>query len=155
MEFDTGVKLKPAGRLDLDLPMDFETVCSKVSDVCRGDAKEVGDSGAGEFWLDYSSALQTRHLVVNVESAGQDRYAVKFRVGRRLGRLSDVLLMACLLLAFWCLGKTVSVAPDAGYIVGLALSVIAAGVIFYFGYGKTFGREETARLSEKLRQVGE
>ena len=106
------------------------------------------------MWLDYSNPLQTRHIVLNV-SRTDGGYEIGFRAGKRPGRIMDVLLMAFALLLIWCLGKCLTPAPQAVYIAGLVVAVIGVAATLALAYGKTFGREETARLREKLGASGE
>ena len=152
MEFDTGIKLEPAGHLMVTSDQDQESFLKSLSDILRAQGREVGDSRAGEFWLDYSTPLQTRHLVVNAEQADSG-YRISVRCGKRPGRISDVLLMGLALLALWLLGKVFTVTPQPLHIAGLILTVIAAAVLAGYVYGKTFGRKEATLLLEQVDRL--
>ena len=152
MEFDTSVKLVPTGSLKVSPGKDYEAWLEDVSTILRSVAAHVGDSRAGEFWVDYSTALQTRHIVLNVEDTGEGVYEVKFRAGKRPGRLADVLVMGLVLLGMWCLSKSFVPSPLLWHVAGAVLSLAGAAGVAAYCYGKTFGRKETAQLMEKFKK---
>ena len=150
MEFDTSLKFKNRGAYRSSSNLDMEEYCLKIWNILSPSVKHAADSGAGEFWLDYSDLMRTKHIVVNVEKEDTG-YNIKFRSGVRPGRLADVLLTAFFLLLFWTLSKVFVPQPDPLYCVGLAIGIIGIAAVLLFSFGRTFGEKETALLIDKLR----
>lgn len=150
MEFDTGIKLRNTGSYHSSCTLDTEACCRKLWKILSVQCKRAGDGGAGEFWLDYSDALRTKHIVVGVEKE-EDGYDIKFRAGSRPGRIADIVMVGLGLLIFWCLSKIFVPSPDPLYISGLAFASAALVTILYLVYGRSFGEKETKELIEKLQ----
>lgn len=75
MEFDHRIPLKETGRTSLVSDLSPEALHKRVWEICSASAAHIGEAGAGEFWLDHSDLLRTRHLVVSLslpETAGTD-----------------------------------------------------------------------------------
>lgn len=151
MEFDTLIKLRPTGSYQSSSSLGWEECCAKVWEILTPECKHAGDSGAGEFWLDFSDPLRTKHVVVNVERV-EEGYEIKFRAGSRPGRIADLVMIGLGLLIFWILSKIFVPSPDPLYLAGLAFSSAALVVILYLVYGRTFGEKQTEQLLEKLRR---
>ena len=150
MEFDTSVKLKSKGSYHSSSTMEMEPFCLKIWNLLSPTVKHAADSGAGEFWLDYSDFMRTKHIVVNIEKE-ESGYDIKFRAGTRPGRFADILLIVFILLLFWTLGKVLVPSPDPLVIAGLCCAVVGLVVVLLLIYGRTFGEKETAQLLDKLR----
>lgn len=145
MEFDTHIRLKDTGTLDLTTQASFEDVHQRLWDLFKAHCNQVGDGPRGECWLDYSKPLRTRHLVVEM---GQDEDTVhlRFRGGSKPDYLCDILIIFLVLGAFWSLSKL--------FILGF-LPAAAAAAALYFWSGKSFGEEETAQLKNQIRKAFE
>ena len=164
MEFDNRIPLKETGRISLVSDLSPEALHKRLWEICSASAAHVGDAGAGEFWLDYSDLLRTRHIVVNVpmpetdgeaegsrEAAGEPReYPVRFRAGSKLNYVGDVVVMALVLLAFWCLSKLLVPQPPLAAAAGFVAAAAAAAGLAWWA-GRNFGRRQTDELIEKIR----
>lgn len=150
MEFDTSLKLIPVGSLRVAPGKDYEAYLEDVGALLRSRVANVGEGGVGEFWMDYSTPLQTRHIVVNVENSSEGEYEIALRAGKRPGRLADVIVMGLALLLMWCLGKALVPDPSCWHIAGAGASAAGIAATLVFAYGKTFGNKEAAQLIEKL-----
>lgn len=156
MEFDNRIRLKETGHIETPSGLSPEDMHRHVWELCSDVSARVGDAGNGEFWLDFSDALRTRHLVVNlsVPEPGPDGirvYGVRFRGGSKLNYLGDVLVMALALLSFWCLSQLLVPQPPVAAAAGLVASAGAAAGLWLWT-GKNFGRKETTELIEKIKQ---
>lgn len=171
MEFDNRIHLKETGSLRLEAGMAPASLHQRLWDIFSASAAHVGDAGAGEFWLDFSDLLRTRHLVVDFpmpeedaagaeaqEAAGADSPAasmpqdcvIRFRGGSKLSPVGDVVVMALALLAFWCLSHLLVPRPPVAAVAGFVLCAAAAvGLVLWAG--RNFGRKETDELIEKIR----
>ena len=176
MEFDNRIHLKETGSLRLEAGMPPAALHKRLWEIFSASATHVGDAGAGEFWLDYSDLLRTRHLVVNLpmpeeeaedaagqedagkqeDAAGQEDAAapadciIRFRGGSKLSPVGDVAVMALALLAFWCLSHLLVPRPPVIAVAGFVLCAAAAvGLVLWAG--RNFGRKETDELIEKIR----
>ena len=159
MEFDNHITLKETGRTVWVSGLAPDAAHRHLWDIFSASSSHVGDAGRGEFWLDYSDLLRTRHLVVELtvpekgpESAdgGATKYGLRFRAGSKLNYLGDVAVMALVLLAFWCLSRLLVPHPPLAAVAGLVLSAVAAaGLVLHAG--RNFGRKETDELIEKIR----
>jgi hypothetical protein len=117
-EFDTSVRFKDSKTFTVESSKSFEEICEAVGDSSTWSptgAKEMGDGGNGEFWLNYSTSFYTRYIKVNVdrpqeESDGGDRhsYNVTISSAQTMSRLSEVFLCAFVLLFAWGLSKLFS-----------------------------------------------
>lgn len=145
MEFDTHIRLKETGTLDLTTPASFEEVHQRLWDLFKTRCNQVGDGPHGECWLDYSKPLRTRHLVVDMDQA-PDTVHLRFRGGSKPDYLCDILVIFLALGAFWSLSKL--------FILGF-LPAAAAAAALYFWSGKSFGEKETAQLKEDIRKAFE
>ena len=164
MEFDNRIHLKETGSLRLEAGMPPAALHKRLWEIFSASATHVGDAGAGEFWLDYSDMLRTRHLVVNLpmpeeeaDGAGGQEVAaapadciIRFRGGSKLSPVGDVAVMALALLAFWCLSHLLVPRPPVIAVAGFVLCAAAAvGLVLWAG--RNFGRKETDELIEKIR----
>ena len=94
MEFDTHIRLKDTGTLDLTTPASFEDVHQRLWDLFKTHCNQVGDGPHGECWLDYSKPLRTRHLVVDMEQDSEQPSSpihLRFRGGSKPEYLCDIL----------------------------------------------------------------
>ena len=158
-EFDTSVRLKEMQSLEITTPKRFEDVAAEVWAVLGASARTVGDGGGGEFWADFSSALQTRYVVCNLidmqeESEGvshANHFLVRLRAGRKPGRMVDVLLALLGIGAAWLLTRVVVPEPAFADICGLVLCMLAL-LALAAACGKPFGKKETALLKNKIKE---
>lgn len=168
MEFDNRIHLKDTGRSDLAAALSPEALHKRLWEIFSTSAAHVGDAGAGEFWLDYSDLLRTRHLVVNLSfpNGGDNgepaedapvgtkrtpvRYSLRFRGGSKLSPVGDVIVMLLALLAFWCLSHLLVPRPPMAAVVGFVLCTAAAAGLFLWA-GRNFGGKETDELIEKIK----
>lgn len=149
MEFDTHIRLKDTGTLDLTTPASFEDVHQRLWDLFKTHCNQVGDGPHGECWLDYSKPLRTRHLIVDMEQDSEQPSSpihLRFRGGSKPDYLCDILIVFLVLGAFWSLSKL--------FIIGF-LAAAAAAAALYFWSGKSFGEEETAQLKDQIRKAFE
>lgn len=152
MEFDTSIRRQTLHSFDVASPLPREAFFQAVWDCCAAQGRQVGDGGAGTFWLDYSTALQVRHLCVEITDDEPGTYHVVLSSGKRPSLLWDVLMMAAALLAFWSLGKVMRPDPPAAY--AAALGFAAAGALFLgIRSGKEFGKEEVGTLRKALESL--
>lgn len=65
-EFDTTVRRILRHELTLESPLAYEAFLQRLGERLAGEARQIGDGGNGELWLDVSTPLQTRYLVCQV-----------------------------------------------------------------------------------------
>lgn len=149
MEFDTNLKLREVARQVVPSDKSLDEFLHGLWEAASSDASYVAQPGEAEMWLDYSDKLRTRHLIVNAEAV-EGGYELRFRGGSKPGYVTDVLMMACLLCAFWLAGKAFVPDPPLIAILGAVLSLAVAGALWIFS-GRTFGKEESVKLIDKLK----
>ena len=157
MEFDTKVKQVLRCSADASSNKDLDGFCQDMWDVFKASSKEVGESGNGQFWLDYSTMLCTRYLICDVNDVtpednmeGEKRnYRIRICSAKKLGYIADV-VVALLAIAFmWCLSKVVVPEPESLYVILMVAVAAAAGLICAY-ISRPFGIREAAALKAKI-----
>jgi len=152
MEFDTSIKLKQLSSADISSPYGKEEFTEKVWNILSKYSSEIGEGGSGQFWLDYSTTMSTRHMVVDVDEKEPNLYHVTIRSGSRASRITDVCIVVLVLLAFWFLSKMFVPAAPWYYIAGLCASLLIAGALALFS-GKSFGVSDAANLMYEIQNL--
>lgn len=149
MEFDSSINLKPVATHTVVSDKDLEAFVHDIWDKSAATAKNVAQAGVSEIWLDFSDTLRTKYLSVYAEEA-EGGYKLTYKAGSKPSRIGDVVIILCLLIAFWLGSKVLVPQPPVVNIVGAIIALAIAGAVAVYS-GKAFGREEAQDLTEKLK----
>lgn len=149
MEFETNIPLVPRGKVSVETEEGLETVDKTLWDILSGDAREIGQGAGGELWADYSTRLQTRHLVLRPSSNGNG-YDIEILSGSRASRMADVVVMFMAVAAVWGVSKSMQPGASAIWTVVFIVAAVIAGLVLSLSTGKTFGVTKAPEIIRKI-----
>jgi len=150
MEFDTNISLKPREKASFRTEEDLEAFDGELWKLLSRAAKEVGQGSGGELWADYSTKLQTRHLVVRVEEGekqdGGHVHGVEVLSGTKPSRTADVVVMAMAVAAVWGVSRYSQPGASPVWCVVFVVAAAVAGLVLALSSGKAFGAAQARWL---------
>lgn len=153
MEFDTKISLRTLGRFDVVSGLEPDAFGEKIWEIARSQAKEVGEGGLSEFWLDYSDTFRTRHLVIDFDRTDEEGvYHVNIKAGRRQSTVIDIIVGFLLILAFWLCSKTMGPVFRPWMLVGAIVAAAVAAAFALYG-NKDFGKAEAVALEDAIKKT--
>jgi len=156
MEFDSNISLNAIVKMDVVSRLEPDAFGERVWDIARFHARETGEGGGAEIWLDYSDRLWTKHIMIDfsqIASSGEgNTYHVVIKAGKRQNQAVDIVMCLLLLAAFWMAHEAFTVSPDILHIAGFILPSAALAVLAFFR-GRKFGAEEAAYLENEIKKI--
>lgn len=154
MEFDTKISLRTLARFDVASGLGMDDFGKKIWDIALSQAKEVGEGGQAEFWLDYSDTFRTRHLVIDFDKTEEEGiYHVNIKAGRRQSTAADIVVGFLLILAFWLCSRAIGPVFRPWTLAGAIAAAAVAAAFAVYG-SKDFGKSEAAALEDAIKKTG-
>lgn len=152
-EFDTKISLKVREDFTVPSDKDLDSFCGDLWPVLNSSAREVGQDAGDRFWMEYSTFLVTRYLVVDVTDPEPEKtphdYRVKISSGTKSGYAADFIIGMLVLAFMWGLSKVFSPGANILFVVLMAVSlVLGAGLAIFIT--RPFGKNESAGLRDKI-----